>query len=64
MALIPHMELPKCGLCMYTYMYTFALKMTRASSRNVGKLFSNHKVVHRESSVLICDLYKYIQCHV
>ena len=29
--------------------FTFVLRITRASNHNIGKLFSNHKVVHIEN---------------
>lgn len=39
--------------CFDTYSFTFTLRMTRASSQNVGKLFSDCKSVHRESFELL-----------
>ena len=42
--------------------FTYALRMTRASSRNIGKLYTKHQVVHKESSLfliptLLCSFF-------
>ena len=43
--------------------FTFALRMTRASSRNIGKLYTEHQVVHKESSLFLYILSsEHIDC--
>ena len=42
---------------------TYALRMIRASSQNVGKLYTEHQVVHKESSLFLYSYCNWEGCH-
>ena len=53
-----------CCMFWHLYSFTFTLTMTRASSRNVGKLLSDFKVVHRESVLFYSHNWEFCTwCH-
>ena len=43
--------------------FTFALRITRAPSRNVGKLYTEHQVVHKESSLFLYVVLMFMHYH-
>ena len=60
-----HLSLMSENLAGETLRYLFALRMARASSQNVDKLYLNiEKVVHMESSISQCaGIFTIERCH-